>query len=148
MYKILSVFLLMFVLSSCGKEHVSVFYEFVTTEDLASVQIDTPDPRRDLDEEKERLFVTWSLPYGSSKRSWNIILKVRYHDYTQEEFNIPVDQKRGSYVFELSPEEYKQKKGLLAFKAELFVDGELYDQWTHILWADLIEVKDDEPASF
>jgi hypothetical protein len=137
------VFIFLFLLVSCSRERVSVFYEFVTTADLASVQIDTPDPRRERDDKSERLFVSWRLPRDKLHSNWDLLLVMRYRDHSQEEVLLHLEKKRGTYVFNVSPEAYLGSGGLLAYKAELKENGVLFDQWKHILWVDLIEVEDE-----
>lgn len=140
MKKLLLFLCLAHLCVACAKPYLSVFYDYNSPSDLASVQVDTPDPRREAEEVGEKLFIRWALPKNDIGKDCHLQIDLLYNNYEQEQENISLEGSSGTYVFKVSPQKYAETKGLRSYKIELVVDGKVCCQWVHQLWVELIEV--------
>ena len=125
----------------CGcsnSKHISVFNEPINQARLASVHVNAPDPLHELNPHGQRLYVSWSLPKKYQDTELRGVLKVRFN--TPEEVTIPfkMDRLRGTITYQILNEEYFEKEGILAYKVQIFSNGEEIDTYKHSMWTDLI----------
>lgn len=67
-------------------------------------------------------------------------LHVRYGTGEQENVSWCLSRSHGYHIYRLLNEEYWSREGIVSYKAELYQDGELLADWSHYLWADLIQL--------
>lgn len=122
----------------CGTKHISVFSEPIDKNRLASVHVNTPDPRHEINPHGQRLYVSWCIPKSFRDTKLRGVLKVRFN--VPEEATIPfeIDRPRGTMTYQILNEEYFEKEGILAYKVQIFSDGKEIDSYQHSMWADLI----------
>lgn len=130
--------------TGCFQRHLRIQVDYLSRESLASFHVGTPDPRLLYPPVGQRLILTWTFPkkyanYGDH----SIRLTLHFGNYTEEQLWIYPKEAYGVYCYCLANQHYFDKKGLLAYKAELFVDGCLIEEWNHQLWARLITFDND-----
>ncbi len=133
---------LIILLTSCSSNKLHVHNEYLTRDDLASMAVDTPDHRKERPTLGQRLRVRWKLAskFMAEGPKAEVVLKVRYGDRHDEVIHHVVEEDVGMFTHSLTGEEYFERGGITAYKAELIVDGELVDEWQHQLWARIIHV--------
>ncbi len=139
MYRLLP---LVFLLAACSSNQLHVHNEYLTKEDLASMKVDTPDPRRERPTLGQRIMVQWDLEeklFGTHPDA-EVVLKMRFGDRHDKVVRHKITERSGVFSHSLIGEDYFTRGGIKAYKAELIVDGELVDQWQHQLWARVIRV--------
>ncbi len=100
----------------------------------------SPDPRQAHPPIGQQLVVDWQVPQALLKRNPICILHVIYWDYTEETFTHKIDRKIGHWTYDLLNEAFFARKGILTYRAEILTsDGEVYKEWKHQLWVNLIQ---------
>ncbi len=128
--------------TGCQKYYVNVIREGVSKKDLASVFVGSPDPRKKAADKGEKLLVEWNLPAKETKKPLTLKLDVLYGNYTSDIKEYPIDYKRGHILFKLLNEEYKEKKGMIAYRAEILTSKKkVLQKWQHVLFVDLIPLE-------
>lgn len=128
--------------TGCQKYYVNVIREDVSKKNLASVFVGSPDPRKKTPDKGEKLLVEWNLPAKETKRPLTLKLDVLYGNYTSDVKEYPIDYKRGHILFKLLNEEYKEKKGMIAYRAEILTSKKkVLQKWQHVLFVDLIPLE-------
>jgi hypothetical protein len=69
-----------------------------------------------------------------------LLLKIRYVSREIEEITVPICKLEGWYVHKIVNDAYWGRGGVLSFKAEIIQNGVVLADWSHFLWADLIEI--------
>ena len=134
-------------LIGCQKYYISIVQDEVDKNSLASSSVHTPDPRQSNPPMGDRLIVEWQLPKDLLGKQPCLRLYVLYKNYTEELFVYPIAHRTDYIAYTLSGEEYKQKKGILTYRAQVCLeDGEVFRDWKHQLWAKLITVEQEEEA--
>jgi hypothetical protein len=130
----------------CGTKQISVLNEPINKNRLASVHVNAPDPRHELNPHGQRLYVSWCLSKRYKDTKLRGVLKVRFN--TPEEATIPfeINNLRGTITYQIINEEYFAKEGILAYKVQIFSDGKEVDSYQHSMWTDLISF--DSPQHF
>ncbi len=139
MQKISLITLLVSLLLSCSSPRLAVFHDQLSVDRLASVQVDTPDPRQLAPLLGERLYISWR----AEESPLSMIMKVRFHNHTQEEYVIPLTKKSGQYVYELLDADFREKQGILAYHIDLLSQDKVLKKSVHQLWVELIQPEDD-----
>ncbi len=86
----------------------------------------------------------WAVPPKLLKEKPQLVFHVIYRNHTQEEIVYPIEDRMGMEVFSLLNEGYRSKGGLLTYRAEIRTSrGEIYRQWTHQLWVQLITLDEN-----
>lgn len=129
---------LMLLFTGCSQTPLSVFTEYVSIESLPSYQIGTPDIRLYCPDVGEKIHISWSIPQGTRLEKAEIKLFLRFGNGEDKALNFPLFKKEGTLIYPLLNLDYWEKKGVLTYKIELFVDEILFDTWTHQLWAERI----------
>ncbi len=132
--------------AGCQKYYISISQDKIDVNYLASSHVGTPDPRQKNPPIGERLVIEWNVPVEVIKEEATLHLQVIYKDYSQSFFTYPMPYRLDYVVYTLQGEEYKEKRGILTYKAEVVKkDGSIFRQWKHQLWAELVII--DEPTS-
>ena len=129
------------VLGGCQSRYVTCRSEYLYPQYLASQRVNTPDPFRQC-YYGQQVIVRWNLPPNCMVGTEPILLRlqVRYGNREIETLNVPIEKRQGWKIHRLINQDYWCRGGILAFKAELIHNGEILDDWTHYLWADLIQI--------
>lgn len=106
---------------------------------LASSWVQTPDPRQMHPPRGERLVIEWKLPHALLQQNPCLQLDVLYKNYTKQSLTFPVEYRRDYEVYTLLGEEFIEKKGILTYRARIFLsNGEVFRDWKHQLWTEFI----------
>ena len=123
------------LLSSCYKDHLYVQQEWVDQTFLASMHVNTPDPRQECPPCGQRLLVAWRFPSNMIDYGLNLILTVRFWDNSEEEVCRRLESSRGYEVFNFFDEE------ILTYRIQIFDDADnLIETWEHHFWTKLIDI--------
>ncbi len=127
----------------CDKYYVSVKQLSVGPTYLASTHVGTPDPRQANPPEGQKLFIDWAIPEDVLEKSPRLVMYLLYKDHSQKELIYPIEHQRGYKVYSLLNNEFRETKGLLTYRAEIVTEGgEIYKDWKHQLWVNLITLED------
>jgi hypothetical protein len=133
-------------LLGCSKEHLTVYTDYLSIENLASYHVRTPDPSLNNPPLGQRLIISWSL----SKKIFNnlenlhIDVIVRFRNREEDKFSIALYKASGTYIYYLLNKDYFEKKGILTYKLDLLTNAILIEKWRHQLWTDPIIFEKDE----
>lgn len=140
----LSALLLLTLLVSCGKGHLSVRQEWIDGRYLASTYVKTPDPRQAHPPTGQKLIVQWWVPSQVLENHPKLLLKIIYWDFTEKTITFPITKRVGYETYTLLDKEYEEKQGLLTYRAEIVTDDDkIYQEWTHKLWVNLIKIDNE-----
>lgn len=131
--------ILLFFLPSCMSPALTCRSEYLYPPYLASVQANTPDPFS-CSFYGQQIVVHWNLSKQSLAKPLNLLLHIRYGNRELETISTLIKRRRGWWIYRLMDQDYLCKEGILAFQAQLVHGEEVLEQWTHYLWADIIEV--------
>lgn len=139
MYKIAPL-LLLILLCSCCRNHLTVYTDYVSHHNLASYYIATPDPALNNPPIGQRLIVSWTLPksYGCYD-DVHLDVAIRLKNRELVAFEVPIYSRLESYVYPIMNERYCETGGILSYKINLVADGLITEEWRHQFWVDLIE---------
>ncbi len=136
---ILIFFFLGLTCFSCQKYYVSVSQEKIDRNYLASTHVNTPDPRQKNPPKGEQLVLEWKIPKKLLQDIPALYLHVIYQDYTEEFFSYPMSHRMGYAVYLITGEEYRVKKGILTYDAQIKTkNGFVFRDWKHQLSTQLI----------
>lgn len=137
------LFFFLILLASCEKYYVSVRNLPVNASYLASSHVKTPDPRQKNPPLGEKLIIDWSLPPELLSENPRIVLYLIFKTHQEKQLVYPITSRAGYEVYSLLGEEFKERKGLLTYRAEIVTDeGRVYREWTHQLWVNLINFEE------
>jgi hypothetical protein len=89
------------------------------------------------------LVVEWWIPPFILKREPRIVLHVFYRNYTEKIIEFPISKRIGYEIYTIYNEEFDETGGLLTYRAEIVTcDGEIYREWVHQMWVNLIQIDD------
>ncbi|MBS0604421.1 MAG: hypothetical protein JSS60_05205 [Verrucomicrobia bacterium] len=130
----------------CRQYYLSVCQEWVDVRYLASTNVSTPDPRQDHPPIGQLLILDWRIPKEIYKKKPEIILDLILWDYSTRQIRIPIKRRMDFATYRLFNEDYEKTGGILTYKAEIVTqDGEVFREWKHQLWVNLITVSDEYP---
>ncbi len=136
------------ILPGCSQYYLSVCQEWVDERYLASTHVQTPDPRREHPPIGQMLILDWRVPEDVFKKDPEVVLDLILWDYTAKQIRIPIKRRMDFATWRLLNEEYEKSGGILTYKAMIVLkDGEVFREWKHQLWVNLIVVSDDTPAT-
>lgn len=131
----------LFCLVGCQRYYVSVMQQKIDVNYLASTHVDTPDPMREHPPYGQELIIDWQVPQALLKKKPLCILRVIYWDYTEETFYYDIKYKVGYWKYALLNQQFEERKGILTYSAKIVTeDGEIYKEWKHQLWVNLIQI--------
>ena len=129
--------------SGCRPYYLTVMQEWVDVRYLASTYVNTPDPRQENPPMGQKLILDWRVPKEILKKHPEVVLDLILWDYTTRQIRIPIKHGMDSRPSRLFDEEYEKTGGILTYKAEIITeDGEIFREWKHQLWVNLITVSD------
>ncbi len=138
----LALFPIIILFTGCQKYYVNVIREDVSKKDLASVFVGSPDQRKKSPDKGEKLLVEWNLPSKDVNESLTLKLNILYGNYTSDVKEYPIEYKRGHIFFKLLNEEFKEKKGMIAYRAEILnEEKEIIKKWQHVLFVEHIPLQ-------
>ncbi len=138
----LFVMLLILLCCGCYKQYLFVQHEKIDKSELASVHVNTPDPRLRNPPEGQKISISWDFPLSVYREDLTLILTVRFWDNKQDVFVHKVDKKRGYKIFKFQEamEEDSSKK-ILTYKIEVInEDGNIVQVWEHQFWKKRIDI--------
>ena len=143
---LLAVSLTLLLFSGCRQYYLSVCQEWVDVRYLASTNVSTPDPRQNHPPIGQMLILDWRVPSDIFQKKPEVVLDLVLWDYTTREIRIPIKRRMDFATYRLFNEDYEKTGGILTYKAKIVTeDGEVFREWKHQLWVNLITVKDDTP---
>jgi len=132
-------------LTGCHHHHLSICQQTIDPSYLASMHVNTPDPRQNNPPFGQQLIIEWVVPKSTLMESPELVLNVIYWDYTQETVRFPIKKRAGYRLFPLLREKFEEKKGFLTYKAEIVdKEGRIFKEWKHQLWVKLITFDEDK----
>lgn len=123
--------------SLCEAHLLEIRKQYLSSDYLASEQIDTPDPRRS-DFCGEELLIRWKAPFKHGRPLF-LHLCLFFANWQREERWIPLSKCVGYFHYRLLGDDFCIYRDIVAYKAELYSEDELLEQIIHPLYADKIE---------
>lgn len=143
---LLAIPLTLLLLPGCRQYYLSVCQEWVDERYLASTNVSTPDPRKDHPPIGQMLILDWRVPSDVFKKKPEVVLDLVLWDYTAREIRIPIKRRMDFATYRLFDADYEKSGGILTYKAKIVTeDGEVFREWKHQLWVNLITVTDETP---
>lgn len=135
------LFLFLFLLTSCYKNHLYVQIENVDKNQLASSYIKSPDYRQKRNFYGQRVIIGWYFPKELFKKGLFVYLTVRFWDNKEVIKVFKVKKMHGIGSFYFPNKDRSKKNKILTYKVEVFTkEKELVDVWKHQFWTELIDV--------
>jgi hypothetical protein len=132
----------------CRQYYLSVCQQWVDARYLASSNAGTPDPRQDHPPVGQMLILDWRVPKEIYKKKPEVVLDLILWDYSTRQVRIPIDHRMDYTTYRLLNEDYEKTGGILTYKAAIVTeDGEVFREWKHQLWVNLITINQETPAS-
>ena len=83
----------------------------------------------------------WSIPRACFRNEeFELQLTVRYGNRCIESFNYPICSPKGYRIFRLINQDYWQKQGILSYKVELYRGEEVFQEWNHHIWVEILQI--------
>lgn len=138
--------LMLGILTSCTNSRLAVYTDYISSENLASFYIGTPDPRLNNPTIGQRLIVVWTLQKKHlCYEDLHLKIHVRFRNKKETVINYPITKPKGTYVYSLLNDDYIAADGILTYKVELIGGGCILDEWRHQIWTNLILIgKEDQ----
>ena len=138
----------LFFLPGCRQYYLSIFQEWVDVRYLASNRVSTPDPRLEHPPIGQMLILDWRVPKEIFNKKPEIVLDLILWDYTTRQIKIPIKRRMDFDTYSLLDEDYEKTGGILTYKAEIVTeDGEVFREWKHQLWVNLITIEPIENST-
>ena len=139
-----ALFFCLFLLGGCKQYYLSIAQEWIDGTYLASSYVGTPDPLQKNPPTGQMLIVSWRIPESVFQKKPFIRLDLLLWDYTTRSIEIPIEHRMDFATYRLLDEEYKSSGGILSFKGEIVEEnGEIFREWRHQLWVNLITLEDN-----
>jgi hypothetical protein len=130
---------LLFCLSGCAFHRLTVQTQYLSHETLASYHVGTPDPHLENPIIGQRLLLQWFLTSQDMEGDELFLhLIVRFRNHEEKEIKIPITEKRGFYVYDLTDQDYFATGGVQTYLAEIRKGSCIIASWKHPLWVKLI----------
>lgn len=130
---------ILILLCSCNRYYVQVHQQRVDRSSLASAAINTPDPKLKHPPFGQMIVVEWKLPKDYLVENPLVQLDVIFWDNVERRYIWPVNQTRGYEILKILDADYEKTGGILTYRARILnEDGEIYREWRHMLWVNLI----------
>lgn len=132
----------------CDKYYLSLRQVPVNAAYLASSHVGTPDPHRDHPPHGQKIVLQWAVPPELLEKKPQIIFQAIYKNHTEKTFVYPIESRLGYEVYTLIDDEFDTTGGLLTYRADIMTeDKNVYRQWKHQLWVNLITLDERTSAS-
>jgi hypothetical protein len=133
----------------CHGKHLSVCQQLIDRNYLASTHVRTPDPKQDNPPFGQLIIVNWWIPERVLENHAVLKIDIVYWNYTQETIAIPLTKRWGHHQVFLLDKEFEEKKGFLTYRAFVETqDGEVFAEWKHQLWVNLITIDEMQNETF
>lgn len=137
---ILPIFFL--ILSGCNHYGLLVHQQVINRDSLASTYVGSPDPLQCCPPTGRKVVLEWWVPPMLLQCEPKLILHLIFWNFTERTIEYPITSKIGYHTFDLVDEDFFTTGGILTYKAEIVTcDGEIYREWKHQLWVNLIQIK-------
>ncbi|MES2121369.1 MAG: hypothetical protein V4492_01160 [Chlamydiota bacterium] len=144
---IFTLLALLTTLAGCSQYYLSIAQQWVDVRYLASTHAKTPDPRQDHPPIGQMLVLDWRVPTEILKKKPRVLLDLIFWDYTTKTVEIPIRKRLDYATFKVLNEDYEKTGGILTYKAKIVTqDGEVFREWKHQLWVNLITLDQDTPT--
>lgn len=138
-------FIFLLFLTSCGSERLTVQSEYMLPERYASVWVGTPDPHKYYPNIGQRLIIQWKLkPEFALYEQLTLKVRVLFRNYELYVKEYPIRCPVGRIIYGVMDEDYRCTQGIGAYCVEVFGDGEPLAEIKHHLWAELIQIENEE----
>ncbi len=128
-------------LTGCKKHYIAVDQRWIDANYLSSTQVGTPDPRQEHPPMGQMLIIQWFLPSSLLKQNPHVELDLIFWDYTTTRVLIPIEHWMDWATYKCLDEDYQKTKGILTYKAAIVTEnGEMFREWKHQLWVNLIQI--------
>lgn len=139
------IFSLLIFLCGCQSHGVVMYQQKISSSYLASTHVGSPDPRLENPPNGTMLVAEWWISKKTLEYDPVLRIEIIYRDFSTGCVEFPLSHKIGYETFSLLNEDFDKTGGILTYKAEIVTcDGEVYRQWKHQLWVELITVDEDE----
>lgn len=133
---------LLLFLTSCSHPSLTVQSDYWTPRDLASMHVDTPDPRKSSSDFGQRLNISWYIPKKTFKEGpCELVCHVRLKNQELKVETVPLHTACGSYSLQIVGDDFFKKGGLLSYLIELKASGHTIASSQHKFWAEPIIVQ-------
>jgi len=134
------------LLTSCAKERLVIFSQYVGRNNLASYYVNTPDPLLNNPPVGQRILMEWSLPRTYlDYPDLHLELTVRFRNRQETRRTIPIHHEDGEAVYALMNATFYETGGIVTYKVDVVGGGQLLEKWRHQLWVELITLNVDQP---
>ncbi len=115
---------------------------------LASYHAGTPDPRLEHPPMGQKLILDWNVPREIFSQKPEVVLDLILWNYTTKQVRFPITSRLDYATYRLLNEEYEKTGGIMTYKAAIVTEkGEIFREWKHQLWVNLITIDQETPAS-
>lgn len=121
-----------------GSKHISVLSLPIDNKVLASVHVNTPDHRHQLNHHGQKIYVSWKLPKEYFGQTLSGVLKIRFKIPKQIEIPFEISSLSGKMCYDVLDEEYFSGEGVLAYQVKIFIGDQVVDSFQHKMWTELI----------
>lgn len=139
-----ALFLLLLFTPGCQQYYLSICQQWVDVRYLASTHAKTPDPRQAHPPIGQMLILDWRVPKEIYKKKPEVVLDLILWDYTTRQIRFPIDKRMDFTTYKLLDQDYQTSGGILTYKAAIVTaDGEVFREWKHQLWVNLITINQE-----
>lgn len=133
------------LLSGCHRQSLYVQSDYITYMDLASYQVESPDPRKECPDTGQRLFVRWSLRNDCyMPGDTDLYLDLRFCNGCEKIVRVAVTTASGYYIYRLYNEDFFDTGGIVAYQAHIVAAGDVIESWHHQVWQERIDFSDND----
>ncbi|MBS3903370.1 MAG: hypothetical protein KGZ30_03310 [Anaplasmataceae bacterium] len=134
-----------FFLSGCRRYYVEVYQQRVDASYLASNAVNTPDPRSSHPPLGQLFVVEWQVPLELLPKNPFIEFDANFLDYSERRYVFAINQRKGFKTFFVVDHEFIETGGIFTYRAKIKTeDGEVFREWRHQLWVNLITIDNSE----
>lgn len=124
----------------CTGSKLDVRSEYYSRKNLASVVVDTPDPRKESSDFGQRLVLNWSVPEKTFREGdVELILCVRLKNGEEKTTRIALTKSHGKTFYPIFGKDYTKKGGLQSYFAKLQSQGKVLAKSKHKLWVEKLK---------
>lgn len=132
-------------LTGCKETYISVHTDYLSHENLASFIVKTPDPLLNNPPIGQRLIISWSVPpCYMDFDDIHLSITIRFRNNTQIVEEVPLTQRKGTFVYPVLNEDYFTTRGILTYKVDLLNNDNVLEAWRHQIWTEFITVESTE----
>lgn len=145
LFRCLSAIFFVSLFTACNLHRLSVQTQYLSSNNLASYYVETPDPQLQNPPTGQRLFIQWCLPNRELQgKHPQLFIRVRLKNNQEDIITTPILIKNGKfsqgyYVYERLGSDYYETGGILTYIIQIVSEEEVIELWQHPLWVNLIE---------